>query len=203
MRPIPPGSDQGRDAALGSRRALATAGLAVPDGLRPVLIRAERHDDRPVTVVRYERGTARTLGGEHLTTVVDDEGTLLGYTRMTADTDTPAPPADRAAERAAFAWLARFVPDHTAGLTVQWVDRHDEEVRDRKGARHTVSGAKVKSRHDNGLYTWVIVDGRGRVVTYERDIRWDGRERRRATHMWLHDRWIAAREGAGPAPAAP
>ncbi|MEU3602156.1 hypothetical protein ABZ714_26080 [Streptomyces sp. NPDC006798] len=148
-----------------------------------------------MTVVRYERGTTRTPGGEHITTVVDGEGTLLGCTRTTPDADAPALPAS--------AWLARFVPGHADGLDVQWVDRHAQEVRDRTGARPTVSGAKVRSRHENGLCTGVIVAGRGRVASYERDIRWDGGERRRAPQMWLHDRWIAAREGGGPAPAAP
>ncbi|MFE0426313.1 hypothetical protein [Streptomyces sp. NPDC058953] len=203
MRPLPPGGDDERSATRRSRESLTAAGLPLPAGWRPVQVRAERHDNRPVTVVRYERGTGRTLGGEHITTVLDGEGTLLGYTRMTADATALPLPSDEAAEKAAFAWMGRFVPEHSAGLSVQWVDRHDEEVRDRAGARHTVSGAKVKSRHENGLYTWVIVDDRGEVVTYERDIRWDAAGNRRATRMWLHDKWTAAREGSGPRPAPP
>ncbi|QFG24289.1 hypothetical protein [Actinomadura sp. WMMB 499] len=67
----------------------------------------------------------------------------------------------------------------------------------------TVPGTKVKARHDSGLYAWVIADGAGRVVTYERDVRWDGSAGRRGTEMWLHDAWVAAREGTGPQPGAP
>ncbi|MGV9312867.1 hypothetical protein ACWDR0_11810 [Streptomyces sp. NPDC003691] len=203
VEPVRPDSTEARTAAQQSRQALAAAGLSVPAGWRTVQVRAERHEDRPVTVVRYERGAARTLGGEHLTTVVDGGGTLLGYTRMTPDAPGPGLPSDAAAEKAAFDWLKSFVPEHADGLSVQWVARHDEKVRDRSGAERAVSGAKVKTRHENGLYTWVIVDGRGEVVTYERDIRWDGAGNRRATAMWLHDRWIAAREGTGPRPAPP
>jgi hypothetical protein len=192
-----------RSAVRQSEKSLAEAGLAVPDGWRPVQVRRAKHEERAVTVVRYEQGARRTLGGEHVTTVVDGKGVLLGYTRMTRDAATSSPPSDQAAEKAAFAWMKRFVPEHSEGLSVQWVDRHDEEVRDQSGAAHTVTGAKVKSRHGNGLYTWVIVDGEGEVVTYERDIRWDGLRGRRATQMWLHDKWIAAREGTGPQPASP
>ncbi|GAA0923540.1 hypothetical protein [Nonomuraea longicatena] len=202
VKPVLQGSAVERSAQQ-SQKSLAKAGLSVPSGWQPVQAREERHEDRPVTVVRYERGTRPTPGGEHITTVVDGEGTLLGYTRMTLDAATSSAPSDAAAEKAAFAWMKRFVPEHAAGLSLQWVDRHDEEVRDRSGAKRTVSGAKVKSRHDNGLYTWVIVDGKGAVITYERDIRWDGSQGRRATQMWLHDKWIAAREGNGPQPASP
>ncbi|MGX2993372.1 hypothetical protein JNUCC64_03605 [Streptomyces sp. JNUCC 64] len=198
------GGDEERSAVHRSGKALADAGLpAVPDGWRAVRVRREAHEDRPVTVVRYERGTRRVLGGEHVTTVVDREGTLLGYTRMTPDPESPSVPSDEAAEGTAFAWLERFAPDHAEGLSTQWVDRHDEEVRDRAGTVRAVSGAKVKTRHESGLYTWVIVGGDGEVVTYERDVRWDSSRGRRATAMWLHDKWIAAREGTGPRPGAP
>ncbi|GIH77000.1 hypothetical protein [Planobispora longispora] len=186
-----------------AERALKHAGLAVPEGWRPVHTRRERHDERPVTVVRYEPGTTRTLGGEHLTVVVDDKGTLLGYTRLTAATaGRPRPQADRA-ERAAFDWLRGFAAEHAAGLDVQWVDQHDEEIRDKAGRKRVVTGTKVKTRHPNGLYTWVIVGDRGTVLAYERDVRWDGGAGRRGTEMWLHDRWIAAHEGTGPQPDAP
>ncbi|WP_189242125.1 hypothetical protein [Planobispora rosea] len=186
-----------------AEQALKNAGLAVPDGWRPVHTRRERHDERPVAVVRYEPGTTRTLGGEHLTVVIDDEDTLLGYTRLTAEAaDRPRPQADQA-ERAAFEWLRGFAAEHAAGLDVQWVDRHDEEIRDRAGRRRVVTGTKVKTRHSNGLYTWIIVGERETVLAYERDVRWDGEAGRRGTAMWLHDRWIAAREGTGPQPDAP
>ncbi|MFF0446371.1 hypothetical protein ACFYT4_08120 [Streptomyces sp. NPDC004609] len=203
VQPVPQGSGEARSAARQSQKSLAAAGLSVPNGWRPVQVREDQHDDRSVTVVRYERGAQRTLGGEHITTVVDGEGTLFGYTRMAPDAAASSVPSDETAEKAAFDWMERFVPEHSEGLSVQWVDRHDEEVRDRAGAKRTVSGAKVKSRHDNGLYTWVIVDDKGEVITYERDIRWDDSQGRRGTQMWLHDKWIAAREGSGPQPESP
>ncbi|GHB21352.1 hypothetical protein [Streptomyces chryseus] len=203
VKPVAKGSDRAKAATKQSKDALAEAGLTIPEGWHPAQIRSERHEDRPVTVVRYEQDTTRDLGGEHITTVVDDEGTLYGYTRMTvAGAEKPVPADDKARETA-FDWLRGFAPEHADGLSVQWVDQHDEEVRDKAGAAHTVSGAKVKTHHENGLYTWMIVDGDGDIVTYERDVRWDGAANRRATQMWLHDKWIAAREGSGPQPPSP
>ncbi|MFJ4274267.1 hypothetical protein ACIP29_27355 [Streptomyces coelicoflavus] len=196
---------QDHDAAVSqSRRALQTADLTLPDGWTPVRIRSERHDDRVVSVVRYEQGAPRDLGGEHITTVVGADDTLLGYTRMTVDASRGPKATDKDAARdAAFAWLDGFAARHAKGLDVQWVNDHDEEVRDPAGSAHTITGLKVKTHHDNGLYTWVIVDEDGQVITYERDIRWDGGAGRRGTEMWLHDKWIAAREGSGPQPPSP
>ncbi|MFP1626951.1 hypothetical protein ACLB9X_17635 [Streptomyces sp. 5K101] len=200
-----PTTTRDRNAAVAqSRSALTTAGLSLPDGWTPVQIRSERHDDRPVTVVRYEQGTPRDLGGEHITTVVGADGTLLGYTRMTAAAArAPRATDEDAARDAAFTWLKGFAAGYADGLDVQWVNDHDEEVRDPAGAAHTITGLKVKTHHDNGRYTWVIVDGDGQVITYERDVRWDSDAGRRGTEMWLHDKWIAAREGSGPQPPSP
>ncbi|MFD7657438.1 hypothetical protein ACFV4N_25970 [Actinosynnema sp. NPDC059797] len=191
------------DAAATAIAALARTGTSVPDGWRPVSIRHESHDGRPVDVVRFQRDEPARPGGEHITVVVDEEATLLGYTRMVADAPADPGDADRARERA-LAWLDGFAADYATGLTVAWVDRHDETVVDPTGAERVVTGMKVKAHHDDGLYAWVIVDGAGRVVTYERDIRWDGRAGRRGTEMWLHDKWIAAHDDpAAPRPEAP
>ncbi|MBT2396437.1 hypothetical protein [Streptomyces sp. ISL-100] len=83
VKPVAKDSDKAKAATKQSKDALAGAGLAIPEGWHPAQIRDERHEDRPVTVVRYEKDTTRDLGGEHITTVVDAEGTLYGYTRMT------------------------------------------------------------------------------------------------------------------------
>ncbi|GAA5039002.1 hypothetical protein HNP84_003459 [Thermocatellispora tengchongensis] len=192
----------GGQTAEAVRKILAAANLAVPHGWRPADIREERHDEVPVTVVRYERDGRRSLGGEHVSAVVADDGTLLGYTRLVADTP-PARLSEERARQAALGWLRSYVPEYAQGLRVQWVDRHDERVRTPDGRERVVSGMKVKAHHTSGRYAWVIVDGGGRIVTYERDVRWDGAAGRRGTEMWLHDSWIAAREGTGPQPGAP
>lgn len=180
----------------------AQAARAIPAGWLPVATRHERHDDRPVTVVRYQAEAPARGGGEHVTVVLDESDTLLGYTRMIAGT-TGALPDDDQAERQAMEWLRSFDADYAAGLTVSWIDQHDETVTDAAGTERTISGVKVKTHHESGLYAWIIVGAGGQIITYERDIRWDSSAGRRGTEMWLHDTWIAAREGGGPQPEAP
>ena len=41
------------------------------------------------------------------------------------------------------------------------------------GTERTISGVKVKTHHESGLYAWIVVGADGRIVTHERDIRWD------------------------------
>jgi hypothetical protein len=207
---------RGEPAAVGNRpgappvaaffdvaEVLQAAGLSVPAGWQAVDRRRASHDGRAVTVVRWAPGAERTLGGQHVSVVVDDLGVLLGWTRMTPEVaDRPIPDAEQA-RAAAFGWLAGFASEHARALEVLWVRQHDETVRDDRGVRSLIRGAKVKTRQADGRYTWVVMDGRDAVLTYERDVRWDGVAGRRGTEMWLHDSWVAAREGSGPQPPAP
>ncbi|MDT3398058.1 hypothetical protein RKE29_15645 [Streptomyces sp. B1866] len=188
-----------------AERALSEAGLPTREGWRPVRVRRERHDGRPVTVVRYQDvpSDAPGEGGPHLTVVVDDTGLLLGYTRLDPEEAAAGPQAtEDEAREAAFAFLAAFAPRYATRLTVQWVAPHHERVAV-PGGTAVITGTKVKTRHAAGLYAWVVVGPGGTVLTYERDIRWDSAQGRRGTEMWLHDAWIAAREGTGPQPAPP
>src|SRR5690606_22089244 len=178
--------------------------LRIPEGFVLVSERHEFHNDIPVIVRRYERGVKVNYGREHVTTVTArDTGTLLGYTRQQATGDPATLPAPDEAERLAYELINEIDPEYAAGLTTQWVDRHDETLVDETGTERTVAGIKVKARHGNGLYTWVILGENGEVITYERDVRWNAAEARRATAMWLHDRWIIAHDGKGEPPAPP
>src|SRR5688500_18523274 len=80
--------------------AAAPTELPVPAGWRVADTRTENHDDTPVTVTRYERDGRRTLGAEHVSTVVARDGTLLGYTRMIAGASGDLLPEERAREAA-------------------------------------------------------------------------------------------------------
>jgi hypothetical protein len=183
--------------------ALGAAGVAPPPGWQVVHAHRGLHDGRPVTVVRHQPHGPRTLLGVHTTAVVDDQGVLLGWTNLTLQAAGRPHPQPATAQQAAFNWLARFAADHATGLVVQWVQPHDETVLDPSGDSHTILGTKVKTRHLDGRYTWVVLgDGPG-ILTYERNVRWDAAAGRRGTEMWLHDAWVAACEGSGPQPPAP
>ncbi|MEU4624672.1 hypothetical protein AB0G04_32460 [Actinoplanes sp. NPDC023801] len=184
-----------------AQRALAAAGLAVPADLPVARTRRERHDTSAVSVVRFQRAGYR-LGGPHATTVVSDDGTLLGFTNLTVTAPGDLPNKDDA-ERVAFAFLRRVDRVHADALAVQWVDRHDETITDAAGTTRTIAGIKVKTRHADGRYTWVIVGPDARIVTYERGVTWDRDEGRRGTYMWLHDAWVAAHDGSAAPPPPP
>ncbi|MEV0227125.1 hypothetical protein [Streptomyces sp. NPDC050704] len=182
--------------------ALRGTGLRTPSGWDIVDVRTERHNDRDVTVIRRQPDGYR-LGGPHASVVVDDNGTLLGFTSLDdrlAGADLPG--ADRS-EWTALRFLRHAAPDHVDGLDVDWVDPHSEKVVRADGSTATVAGTKVKMHHENGLYTWVVIAPDGDVLTYERGIAWDLDQGRRGTQMWLHDSWIAAHDGTGPQPEAP
>jgi hypothetical protein len=176
----------------------------VPDGFEHVTVREETHDGVPVTVERVQGEAALRYGAEHATAVIgSDDGILYGYTRQVATSDTSALPSEDEATQIASDFLEAIDPDHAAGLTLQWVERHDETVTDANGTEHSVAGMKVKNYHDNGRYTWVIVGEGGQIITYERDVSWDNSQARRTTAMWLHDAWVTAHDGNGQEPTAP
>lgn len=189
-----------------ARRALTAIGAA---GLTPppadwqvVSTRSDRHNDTPVSVTRFQPAGYR-LGIPHLTVVLDGSDTVLGYTFLSRpSTENAAVPDEPTARGLAYAFIEAFDPAYAKGLTTQWTARHDEAAEDEQG-RFVMPGTKVKTRHDSGLYAWAVIGADGRVLTWERDIAWDFGESRRATRMWLHDSWIAAFDGLGPAPGAP
>ncbi|WP_017599873.1 hypothetical protein [Nocardiopsis lucentensis] len=183
-------------------------GIDLPQGFTTTHVRGEFHGGVPVTVTRFQTAVGEpNHGGEHVTTVIGaDDGVMYGYTRQLVTRGTEQLPDDEAARRVAFDFLEWVAPEHVGGLSLCWIARHDEEVADADGAAGVVAGIKVKTRHESGLYTWVIVGEGEQVITYERDVAWDTDHARRQTGMWLHDRWIIARDTHGAeleAPAAP
>lgn len=174
----------------------------IPDSYTVVSIRHERHDTTPVTVIRTQPAEPLHLGGEHVTLVIrSDDQTVYGLTHQTVQPNAPLPDADTA-RTIAFDFLHAMDAAYTAGLTEQWIDRHDETITTRDGPA-TIAGVKVKTRHADGRYAWVIVGPHNQVITYERDITWDAANSRRKTQMWLHDRWIHAHDTHAPDLAAP
>lgn len=180
-------------------------GLTLPSNWREVDVRTERHDDEEVTVTRYQPTEEIRLGGPHVSVVSGEDDRLVGCTAL--DPDANNDPRDlpdvEQARQAAYSWLGRTDEDYLQGLTEQWVDRHDETIVDEDGNEHVIPGVKVKTRHEDGRYAWVVIGADSRVVTFERDVAWDTAAQRRATQMWLHDVWIAALEGSGKQPSPP
>ncbi|MGO1849472.1 hypothetical protein [Microbacterium sp.] len=126
-----------------------------------------------------------------------EDGTIFGYTHQSDHFTADALPGREEAEQVAVEFLTSIDPAFADGLTVQWINQHDETITGPDNTTVTVSGMKVKTRHDSGLYTWVIVGAGNQIVTYERDITWNSDHSRRQTAMWLHDAWVTARDNSG------
>lgn len=184
--------------------ALSAGRLEGPKGWAPVRIRRDLHDTYRVTIVRFQPDGYR-LGGPQLSVVLDNDNTLLGYTRLTVpDSDRRGElPTTPIARQAAFDFIGRVDAGYAMGLREQWIDRHDEYITAADGTTHVVEGVKVKLRHSSGRYAWVVLGHGNRVITYEREITWDSEAGRRSTRMWLHDRWIAAHDEGGDQPEPP
>ncbi|MDE5064050.1 hypothetical protein OZD69_06905 [Wolbachia endosymbiont of Drosophila chauvacae] len=184
--------------------AVLPAGLSIPAQFVHTHERHELHEDIPVTVTRYQAVPTLNYGGEHATVITGTgNGILYGWTRQVDTSDDGDLPDAETARKTAFDFLRRVDAGYAAGLRELWIDRHDEQVTGPDGNPAVVAGIKVKTRHDSGLYAWVIVGEQGRIITYERDIAWISAESRRHTHMWLHDRWIVAHDAGGPELPAP
>ncbi|WP_344074546.1 hypothetical protein [Nocardiopsis metallicus] len=200
--------ESGAEDAAGGDPALRGTGVEIPEGWAEADESTVLQDGEEVTVRRYQADGERVLGGSHLSVVLGEDDRLVGLTRLEAEAagDPEDLPSHEQAREAAYTWLAQQDSEYLEGLTEQWVDRHDEVVVDADGQEAVIPGIKVKTRHDDGRYAWVIVGVGARIVAFERDVTWDSAAQRRSTQMWLHDAWVAAVEGTGdqpPAPAAP
>lgn len=162
-------------------------GIPLPQGFSQVGEHTGETVGLPVVVTRFQSQPDIPLGGEQVSVARTPEGDILGYIDFRLpDSDAGRLPTPEQAERDAFALLNRVDADYAAGLTVQWVDTHDETILDAEGTEHTLRGMKVKTVHENDRYTWVIYGADSRVIAYERDIPWNGEVR--VTGAWLEER---------------
>lgn len=147
---------------------------------------------------RYEKlnRTNNGFGGEHFTVLVDTlNQQIKGLIYMDTQIFSGELPENHIAEQAARQFLNRICPELESELKVLWIRRHDEIVmlaNNIHGSKKVVvSGVKVKCLQQNsGLYTWVIVSSREKIITFERDVVWNHDMSCRSTEKWLHDNWL-------------
>lgn len=147
---------------------------------------------------RYEKidRTSNNFGGEHFTVLVDTlNQQIKGLIYMDVQIFSGELPDNHIAEQAARQFLNRICPELESELKVLWIRRHDEIVmlaNNIHGSKKVVvPGVKVKCLQQNsGLYTWVIVSSREKIITFERDVVWNHDMSWRSTEKWLHDNWL-------------
>ncbi|MDO5672079.1 MAG: hypothetical protein Q4G30_04385 [Actinomycetaceae bacterium] len=174
--------------------------LAIPTTFVRVHTQTVTHNGLPACLERWQDTEVLRYGGPHITTVTGlDDNVLYGFTAQLPADNAAKLPDKQQAEDIARRFFEDVDPLYAQGLSLQWVDRHDETVTDAAGNELIVPGIKVKMRHTSGLYAWGIVGAGSRIVTYERDVSWNTEHAHRNTAMWLHDRWIVALQHGGPA----
>lgn len=177
-----------------------TIAAYMPAGYREVARRHVTVDKIGAELVRYERTDGRnaTLGGEHFSTVIADNGRLKGFARMDLDLVGGELPSREQAQAIAMHFLREAAPDLLPVLKVSWVEPHDEPLRVNRNDRTeglTLTGMKVKMRNTaDGLWMWVIIGADRKVMVFERDIHWITFPGKRGTEKWLHDAWLAEKK---------
>ncbi len=166
-----------------------------------------------------DKGSLGCLNGDHISLIYEENtGNLLGYTRLDNNYSDKVPTHQIALENA-LRFLKNLAPDlikyDTAtpqlnsidigsrmifnpvltidNVELNWIDMHYETF-NLHGKTVTGYGLKVKLYlPKTGLWAWVIVDETGRVLTFERNISWDFEKMERQSQMWLHDKWLIAK----------
>lgn len=164
-------------------------------------------------LVRYERinGKHNGFGGEHISVLYDSKNQLLGFANMTQDyvLDKQKCIAHDHAYRQAINFLRQFAPDIapknapqeafikddkmpaslSSDIDLHWIALHSDEQIKLNDRICQVGGMKVKMqlRSKPNQWMWVILNQKGQVCVFERNIQWDMVAKKRKSEKWLHD----------------
>ena len=164
----------------------------LPPNYRKVVQRNVTVDGEQAEWSRYQPALqdGLRLGEAHFSVVWSEQGYLKGFADIRLQ-QTRRLPDKMEAQAAADAFLQQYAPDLLHNREVDWIDRHEETLRN-NGQTRTLSGMKVKMRNrSDGRWFWVIIGSHGRPIIFERDIVWINFPGKRQTEKWLHDDWLA------------
>jgi hypothetical protein len=151
------------------------------------------HDDMVVELVRYAKSDERTLGGEHISFILNKKEGLQGLMVMDASLQCGTLPTEDEAKQIACEFISWYAADLIDDLELKWIAEHEEVIQvDDKDL--IITGMKVKCRiKSTGKFAWVIVGKNRQAITFERDIIWNYNMSERVTEKWLHDCWVKIR----------
>ena len=146
-------------------------------------------DKRKAVLLRFVKSKNQHLYGEHFSSLLSQEGNLLGYVLLNISHNNSLVNKDNA-EISCIKFLKKFGQDLLENQKILWIKPHNEILKiDDQSI--LIKGMKVKSLDQRtGLYFWTIVDGDGKVYVFERDIQWLDLSGKRGTEKWLHDEWL-------------
>ncbi|MCT3833228.1 nuclear transport factor 2 family protein [Elizabethkingia anophelis] len=147
-------------------------------------------DEVPAYLFRYEKYN-KGFGQEHFSFIISEsKKQILGFTNMDKKYADSKMLSKKETEKIARTFLLKQDKSLAGNLKNLWIDRHDEEIMV-NGENTILAGMKYKCYNPSeNNYVWVIVGYDGSIVSFERNIRWNNKERRRITEKWLHDNWV-------------
>ncbi len=162
-------------------------------------------DARPIRLSRYVRSDGKNthFGGEHISIAHNtEENRLDGIMNASVDFTSELLPDRDQAKAIADRFLADVAPDLVDELEFRWTNPmkfipenppHDAPfvLFDANGRPMMIIGQRVKFFHaQSNTWAWVIVGHGEKIMSFEREIGWDGVKKRRTTEQWLHDVWV-------------
>jgi len=170
--------------------------FTVPDSHHQVSRRGVTQDGVPMTLTRYERRDGRNAGleGEHISTLVTDDGKFKGFIHLSRDMITRPLPTREHSERIAKDFLAAAAPDLLANMRITSIAVYHKPLRiNRAGKSESVqvTGMRLKARNTaDGSWFWVVIGSDEKPISFERDVGWSSLLFRRSSEYWLHDPWL-------------
>lgn len=162
------------------------------------------HDNVSIAWLRFiQKGQKDYLGCEHYSMTIDIETKRLkGLMWLNKELNVDKYITEDMAREVAIKFLKENAPDLCETVEIKWIrpirkypenPPHDEGFKLKDGT--TIIGMRVKMwANDTQKYSWVIVNGLGNVISFERDIIWDSEKHCRTTERWLHDQWLKEKE---------
>lgn len=145
-----------------------------------------------VHIYRFEPSvsTGVTLNHPHVTVIIDDNGKLKGFARLSEDMTGENKIDQRRSMVLAYAFLHKNAPD-LDNVEYQWSAPLKEKIIGADGKETNANGIWVKYRDKNtGQYLWVILAPDESIMEFDRDIVWSFFKGGRVNQLWLRDEWF-------------
>lgn len=166
--------------------------LSIPNGYHFHSVKKVMADKVSAYLFRYQKNGEQLISEEHFSFIISEkEKQILGFTYMDTKYATQKMISKEQTKAIAIEFLVKV--DSTLAINVRnlWIAQHDEKIVV-NGKPLTISGMKYKCHREiKDDYAWVIVGFDGSIITFERNIKWNYRDKIRITEKWLHDSWIS------------
>ena len=173
--------------------------VQIPDGYHFYSAKKVIVNSQSALLFRYQKpskeGTKQeNSSNEHFSFIISENNRqILGFTYMDKKYSNLQMCSRENTAQIAKRFLAKMDNELANSLNNLWIERHDEQISNKKNPPSTIAGMKYKCyRASQNDYAWVIVGFDGSIITFERNIKWNNEKKVRITEKWLHDHWNAS-----------